>query len=143
MRNTLKNESCYIRKCLDVLLISSQGKTFELIFNSQINLFAPEYLTTEIEKHKQEILEKSSLSYSDFDTILSLISPQISFVSYRDFSSLSQQAKSISPDKNDTEYFALALKLNCPIWSNDKRLKEQSEIRIYSTTELINLLEKN
>ncbi|HIJ03012.1 TPA: hypothetical protein HA369_01705 [Candidatus Woesearchaeota archaeon] len=49
-------------------------------------------------------------------------------------------AKHITPDENDTEYFALALKLSCPIWSNDKRLKNQEKIRIFSTTELLHYM---
>ena len=56
---------------------------------------------------------------------------------YKEFK---DKADSISPDPNDTQYFALALKLNCPIWSNDKKLKEQSEIKVLNTSELIELL---
>jgi len=51
-----------------------------------------------------------------------------------------ETAKKISPDINDALYFALALKLNCPIWSNDKRLKEQKYIQIYSTEDLVEYL---
>lgn len=40
-------------------------------------------------------------------------------------------------------YFALALKLKCPIWSNDKKLKEQNIITIYHTHELSKLNEIN
>jgi len=40
---------------------------------------------------------------------------------YKDFR---QEAESISPDPNDMQYFALALKLCCPIWSNDKNAEE-------------------
>ena len=46
-------------------------------------------------------------------------------------------AKEISPDSNDVLYFSLALKLNCAIWSNDKKLKQQNKIKIYSTEDLI------
>ena len=35
------------------------------------------------------------------------------------------------------KYFALALKLNCPIWSEDKALKKQSKVKVYSTSELL------
>lgn len=45
--------------------------------------------------------------------------------------------KKISPDPNDADYFALALMLKCPIWSNDKELLKQNVVRIYSTGELI------
>ncbi|MEK6928390.1 MAG: hypothetical protein AABW65_00335 [Nanoarchaeota archaeon] len=36
--------------------------------------------------------------------------------------------------------FALALKLDCAIWSNDKKLNEQDKVKIYSTEDLIELL---
>lgn len=51
-------------------------------------------------------------------------------------------AKQISPDKKDIDYFALALMLNCPIWSHDKKLKEQNKILIYSTFDMINKLQE-
>ena len=37
-------------------------------------------------------------------------------------------------------YFALALKLNCAIWSNDKKLKEQNKIQVCSTHELSKII---
>ncbi|MAG78609.1 hypothetical protein CL616_04570, partial [archaeon] len=48
-----------------------------------------------------------------------------------------KKAEKISPDINDTEYFALAIALGFPIWSNDKLLKTQKLVKIYSTTELL------
>ena len=58
-------------------LISTQGKTFDLIFNDRIKLFAPEFLIQEIEKYKKEIIKKSGLSKSDLDLFLSLVSSRI------------------------------------------------------------------
>ena len=34
-------------------------------------------------------------------------------------------------------YFALELKLNWGIWSNDKKLKEQNKVKVYSTEDLL------
>ena len=50
-----------------------------------------------------------------------------------------ENALNICPDKDDAEYFALALHLNCPIWSNDQKLKKQNKVRIITTKELINI----
>jgi len=47
------------------------------------------------------------------------------------------EAKKLSPDPDDAAYFALALKLGIPIWSNDKKLTGQKQVRIYSTEELM------
>jgi predicted nucleic acid-binding protein len=54
-----------------------------------------------------------------------------------EFSKQTKKAKEICPDPDDTEYFALALQLNCPLWSNDKKLKNQQEIRVINTIELL------
>ena len=58
-------------------LINTEGKTYDLIFNDIIKLFAPEYLLEEITKYKEEILLKSGLNYSDFEIFLSSVSSKI------------------------------------------------------------------
>ena len=46
-------------------------------------------------------------------------------------------AKHISPDVKDVPYFAAALKLKIPIWSNDAALKQkQDAVKVYSTKEV-------
>lgn len=47
------------------------------------------------------------------------------------------KASKISPDSDDVFYFALAMKLNCPIWSHDEKFKNQNKIKIYNTKELM------
>lgn len=34
-------------------------------------------------------------------------------------------------------YFALAMELGCGIWSNDKKLKEQEIVKVWSNKELL------
>lgn len=50
-----------------------------------------------------------------------------------------EEAEKITPDPDDVTYFSLALQLHCAIWSNDKKLKQQNKIKIYSTHELVML----
>ena len=120
-------------------LVATAGKTYDLIFNERINLFSPEFLLEEFEKHKEEIIKKSGLSESDFKLFLSLIISEIEIISKSEFKKFIPQAEKITPDPNDTEYLALALKFKCPIWSNDKMLKNQSKVNIYSTGELLKI----
>lgn len=121
-------------------LISTQGSTFDLIFNNKIKLFAPEYLFEEIDKYKQVIIEKSGLLESDLDLFISLVLLRIELIPKIELSKFLNRAELISPDPNDSEYFALALKLNCAIWSNDKKLKSQYCIKVYNTQEIISLI---
>lgn len=121
-------------------LIATKGKTFDCLFCEQLQLFAPEFLMEEIKKHKKEITEKSSLSSSELDMIFCFLTSQITFIPNCIILTQREKAEEISPDKNDNEYFALALFLQCPIWSNDKQLKEQKSVIIYSTQELLKLI---
>lgn len=118
-------------------LIASQGKTFELIFNDGYRLIAPEFIFEELEKYRTEIKEKSGLSDEEFNLFFAIISSIIFVVRKEEFLDKLNEAGKISPDVNDTEYFALALKYNCLIWSNDKKLKNQEKIKVINTTELL------
>ena len=119
-------------------IIATGGKNYDIIFDDRINLFSVDKLLMELEKHKPEILEKSRLSEEDFDIFLALISSRIEFIPYAEFNEFSAEAEKITPDVDDTEYFALALKLKCGIWSNDKKLKKQDKVKVFSTEDLIN-----
>jgi len=121
-------------------IISINGKTRDLIFLKDFSLFAPEYLLEEVEKYKKEIITKSKLDEDSFVLALSLLSSKIKLVPFSEFKLFMDKAKNICSDPDDVEYFALALSRNIPLWSDDKKLKEQSEIKIISTIELINLI---
>ena len=43
---------------------------------------------------------------------------------------------------DDIDFLALALKLKCLLWSNDKLLKEQSKVKVINTEEMISLVDK-
>lgn len=63
-------------------IISSEGKTRNLLFQNDIILFAPEYILMEFNKHKKYIIEKSKLSEENFGLALDLISSKIRFVPF-------------------------------------------------------------
>ncbi len=121
-------------------LISTSGLTFELVFNDGIKLFAPEFLLEEVEKHRTEIVTKAEISEAEFGLFFTILSSRILFVPGNEFEEFMNKANEIAPDKNDAEYLALAQKMNCALWSNDKKLKEQTKIKVYSTNELKDVL---
>ena len=116
-----------------------ESVTKELILSNGINLFAPEFLFEEFYKYKEEILKKTNRSLEEFDEIFMILTNIITLIPEEEFCLFLEKARSISPDENDSVYFALALKLNCAIWSNDKKLKNQDRIRVYSTQDLIEI----
>ncbi|MFH1290011.1 MAG: PIN domain-containing protein [Nanoarchaeota archaeon] len=124
--------------CIMSALINFRGKTRDLIFLDELELVAPEFLLNEIEKHKQEIIEKTKISHEELIIALNLIFSRIKLIPFEEFSQFLQNAKEVCPDPDDEEYFALALSKNIPIWSDDSALKEkQNAVKIYATTELV------
>jgi predicted nucleic acid-binding protein len=120
--------------------IIGRGKTSDLIFCEWLQLIAPEFLFTELNEHKEEILAKSSLSEDDFKEFADSLRERIDVIPRQEFEGFLLEANKLSPD--DTEYFALALRFGADIWSNDKELKKQSKVKIFSTRELIESLSK-
>jgi len=43
-------------------------------------------------------------------------------------------------DIDDSPFLALAMYLDCPIWSNDGHFKRQDVVKAFTTRELMNLL---
>ena len=111
-----------------------------LIFNEEFHLFTPEYVFVEIEEHQDEIISKTERTLVDFYNLLEVLKRRIVLVPLEELTEYVEEAEKITPDPDDMAYIALALKLNCAIWSNDKELKEkQSMVKVYPTHELVRL----
>ncbi len=119
------------------LIIS--GKTEELFFEEDLHLFAPEFLFEELSKYYQLILDKTGRTQEELEELLTILKKKIKVIPNEETDKFIQLAREICPDKNDADYFALAMKLRCPLWSNDKELKKQKLIVVYSTEELVKM----
>ena len=115
------------------------GETERLFFVDQLHFYAPEFLMDEIEKYRQTLLRKTHRSEMEFERFMRTLQKKIHFIPMEEIKPLMPIARKISPDPNDTTYFAVALKIGASIWSNDKPLRNQNVVRIYTTKELIDL----
>lgn len=114
--------------------------TAELLFNENLHLYSPEFIIHEFLKYSDLISSKKVRTNEDFIQIMHLLKDIITVIPKEEYLSLFDKAALISPDEKDVLYFALAMKLDCAIWSNDKRLHQQDKVKIYTTTELKHLL---
>ena len=113
--------------------------TRKLLLYDEFILYAPKFILEEFFDKLPELSEKTEVDEITL-TIKSqelIVLSNMQIIPHENFQDYLEKAKQISPDKDDVMYFALALKLNCAIWSNDKKLKEQNTIQVYSTDELI------
>ena len=118
------------------------NKTREIMLKQTFSLYSPHYIIEEFFEHLNELENKvrvkSRVLKGKLKDLLRL--SNIKLVEKEEFEDFIEKAEKISQDIDDVLYVALALKLNCPIWSNDKRLKNQNKIKVYSTKELIKII---
>jgi predicted nucleic acid-binding protein len=119
-----------------------KSTTASLLFHPTLTLYAPEFVIEEFMKYTEFIQKKMQRSEEEFIMLIHMLHQIIAVVPQEEYENYMEEAKNISPDDKDTMYFALALKLNCSVWSNDTRLKEQDKITIYTTKELLTLVSK-
>lgn len=117
-----------------------ESVTRKILLNGKLELFSPEFALEEINRYKKHIKERTNLTEREFNSAKIDIGIGIIFVAIEEYKTFLKKALEISPDKNDIDFFALALKLKIPIWSNDKNLKKQNIIKVYSTEEILNNL---
>lgn len=102
-----------------------------------LRLFSPDFALSEINKYKHDISVKSRI---DFNTVLNILKEKVIFLKKSAYSKLIKKLSSKISDIKDIPYLAVAYKLKMPIWSNDKHLKEQSLVPVFTTKELVEFL---
>jgi predicted nucleic acid-binding protein len=111
-----------------------------MLSHPELELFTPTYVFDELDKHKGEIESKSKINDRVFELTKTRLLAYVNPVPLGEFKKFWEEAKRVSPDPDDAEYFAVALKLGCPIWSNDGKLKDQPKVKVLSIAELLELL---
>jgi predicted nucleic acid-binding protein len=118
-----------------------EGKTREIIFNTDYQLLFPEFEFEEIFDHKEEILKKSKLTEQEFNELMLELLKKVKIIRTKRVSSFRKLARKIIGhiDNDDVIFVATALAFNCPIWSDDFHFQKQDKIEILTTKELLRL----
>ncbi len=117
---------------------------FDLFLERNVKLYAPEYLKIEVDKYFDFLLKKKYKAQYKLIQKLKIDLRQYLFNSLIFIDSLFYEDiiveiyKEVAQvDPKDIDYVALAYKLNCPLWTNDKRLKELKSVKVVSTEDLM------
>jgi predicted nucleic acid-binding protein len=116
-----------------------KSTTRNIILSDVFELHAPEYIFSEITKHKELLLQKSKMNEEELDALLLLLQKHIRLVPKEKYNENMALAEDILKDIDitDSPFLALALALNCKIWSNDGHFKQQDRVEVHTTKELI------
>ena len=114
--------------------------TRKILLYPDYEFYIPDFFLIELKKYEEYLINKTGLEKLKFKQLLNDILENIYLVPINEYSDKLIKAKEIigNIDKKDIPFIALALSFkNNGIWTDDKHFKEQSEIKIYSTKELI------
>ena len=113
--------------------------TRKLILEYDKFFLFPEYIFEEMEKYKEELFKKSGMNAGDFDKLLHLLLQKVMIVPNEALSSYKEEALEILKDIDPNDAIFLACTLAYPdaiLWSEDKRLKMQTKIKVLNTKEI-------
>ena len=118
--------------------------TRELLLDARLILRAPEYLPTEAERvllAPRLRRRLGSLSPHEVRAVLSQLTSRIHIAPTSTFRLKLPDAKALVADVEDAPFIALALHLQLPLWSNDAPLRTQRVVRIYTTEDVLGMLQ--
>ena len=125
---------------------SSRRDVFKKLLEHESKLASPDFALKELSNNKPGIIKFANINKGEFDDILSELNRDLETLKSERYEAFLPEANRISPHGEDTKddpYFALALALNCAIWSDEAAFKQQSLIKVLNTKELLELLKKS
>lgn len=120
-----------------------ESMTRKIIFEYDGLFLFPSFIFEEIEKHKKELFEKSEMGEEDFNKLLELILKKVKIVSSEELYPYKKEAMEIvrEVDLDDVTFIACALAYPTSIiWSDDKKLKSLTKVKVLNTREILKAL---
>ena len=122
-------------------LIKDDSVTARIIKSGIFEIYYPEDGMFELEKYRDYIIKKrkKALQRKSFDYALSFLLESVNAVPSLLYEDKIREAYEVMRDidEKDTPFLALALKLQCPIWSNDGDFEEQNLVEVYKTSYIL------
>lgn len=124
-----------------IAALLKHSTTHHLMFSIELELYAPEHCKEEILKYETEFALKMGKTVLQVRDAVDLILYGVSIVPQGEYAQKELEAKIICASHvNDWPFVALALKMNAPIWINDAAFFKHSELKVFSTKEIIKVL---
>jgi len=107
-------------------LRSKFSKYRDILDKSEIDFYCPNYLITEIFKHKERILKASKANEEEIYELLEKTLQHINFVNEEFISTVNliqAHRLCLDIDEKDTLFVALSIELDAELWTKDDLLK--------------------
>lgn len=122
-------------------LINPDSIVWEIVEIDEVYFLAPEIVVDEIEEYESLIRDKldSRDEKEEYDYLLSELFHPIVIISSSVYEKRVKEAyETMEPiDEKDTEFLALALTYNCPIWSDNGDFQKQERAEVFTTEQIV------
>ena len=115
--------------------------TRRILIDEQINLITPDhgFIETRRVLHRPKMLKRIGLESAVFEELWSSLTRHIQTSPESEYQKNLQEAIQLAVHPEDAPYIALAIKFQCPIWTNDPDFQihaVKKSLQIYKTHEL-------
>jgi len=121
-----------------IAALIQDSTTREILLDKNFEFFAPEYIKSEIEKYRKEIIGKADISKEEFEILLSLIFESITIIPQSEYQNLLSELRDITKDFKDIAYFAVCLLVKADgIWTHDTHFKGQKKVKVFTNIDML------
>ncbi|MBS3127267.1 PIN domain nuclease [Candidatus Woesearchaeota archaeon] len=111
------------------------GFSREVLFRHDFEFVTTAFTIQEVKKYLPVIIKKSGVQEKLVFDLLNLLPLQIHPSEY--YEDFRKKAQDLIADPKDVDILALALKLKCPVWSEDKVFEQIKEIKLLKTKDFV------
>ena len=116
------------------------SKIRNMLLSAALVPVSPSFALMELGTNREWIMERSGVDKSGFGELIRILSSVVRFIPFEEYSGRLAEAREISPDPDDIDFFAAALLLDCVIWSREKLLKKQDRVVVLDIPEMEHIL---
>jgi predicted nucleic acid-binding protein len=112
----------------------------KIINSKKLDLITPKYAISELNKYKEIIIKKTKSNIEEYNLNIKKLENKITIIKEKEYISYFKKIKKII-DPKDIDFFAISIKEGIPLWSNDKLLKNQNQVKVFNTKEILFIIE--
>jgi len=126
------------------VILKTEGRVADVFFNTRpvLDLVAPLLLKQELQRHRSRMAKQTGKTIPEITLTQELLLKRVTFIDDaliddNAWATARKFVKQVDPD--DEDFVALALHLNCPLWTGDNKLStalKGSGVRCLSSAEI-------
>lgn len=126
-----------------IAALVKEGTTREILLDAEFQFISPDYLLSEIDKYREELLKKTNLASEEFETLLEMLFEYIEIIPRGEYDSFIEKNKGQLQDEGDLPYLATCVAIEAEgIWTHDSHLLQQSIVKTFTNIHLL-LISRN